>query len=268
MKNYHICIFLLAAFWIDSAVADSPQRLQYLSGIPVLQTSEVKIEVMGSAAGLNIHEEDRQTIKAVLAIDADQQDKHLYTPPLDLLFTVENYFIDFDINHKKGSFNSDSPDKFPYFLQSYQIVDKPMKLHISPELSLLWNTPEPSLGRMKFDRFLADWILPIFYLAGKDLYPGAAYQVAGLQYEIISISEEAINATFTGKYQSQSPPGDAFHMALSGQVAGTASWNRQNALLYTLQAKHLIGADFKQGDRTWHLNVNLNHQLNTAPHAF
>lgn len=243
-------------------------RLEYPSNAPVWQTSELMIEALGSLPGLKMHESSRQSIAALLSIPADQQDKTYSTPPFDLTFIFKNYLIHFDVNQKQEKLSSDTPEKLPYYLQNFKLVDLPLKMHIHKERVVFHELP--IFKEMQLESFFSEWVQHMFALAGKDLYVGATFEVpfhvnqreSSIRYEIHAVTDKEIQAGFSGKLSNKSP-----QMTMTGTTEGKVTWNRRNALLCSIQAKHLINSELTNGQESWILNYNLTHQLVSSLYA-
>jgi len=280
---------LLAYLWITNLdAADKNIKLKYVSNIPVLQTSELKIVMLNSLPGVKLHEENSQVINAFLSIVSDQQDKIFITPPLDVMFTLKSYVIDLNINDRTARFHSEEPEKLPHLMQSYKMVDRPLKLRISKDCNFKASNEGlqsiyceyPALKEIQIENFLYEWFQHLFALAGKDIYVGAIFDVpinvnqreGMLHYEIKSITDQEIQAGFNGKLrekilhfsnglQENCKGPERMEMTVNGTTNGTVTWNRHNALVYSFQAKHLIKSTLSNGEESWTLNVNLTHHF-------
>lgn len=268
--------------------ADKFVHLQYLPNVPVLQISELKIEMVQALPGSKIDGEDRQTIKALVSIASDQPNQTAAQPPLDLLFVLKSYAVELKANGHSVQFHSEEPEKLPHQVQSYKMVDRPLRLHIDKDFNLKTDTGEfqavfselPALKEIHIENFLLEWFQHLFALAGKNLSIGSTFQVPTLgdqmesviTYEIKSITDQEVKADFNGQIGSKSlqlagqiqldgKKQSGVDMTLSGETTGNVTWNRQNALVYQFQAHHVIRGVLKIGEWAWTLSLNLTHHM-------
>jgi hypothetical protein len=278
--------------WIHvSFAAETNVVLTYLPNIPVIQTSDLKIKVNYALPGSKMNGEDQQQIRVQVTLLSDSN-QPIIKPPADLLFVLKNFSISLNANDLSERFLSESPEKMPHQVQTYQMVNKKFKLHFDESAHIQKNTEEfqvlfneyPALREMNFENFLGDWFQHLFALAGKNLSVGAVFKVPGdgdladqiVTYEITEITPTEVHANFqgplggknmnlTGRISLDGKSEGMPEMTILGETKGQVVWNRKNALLYQVQATHGINGVLKIGDSAWTLGLQMSHFLNSLP---
>jgi hypothetical protein len=293
---HKLCIFF-TLLWIQvSFAAESHVVLSYLPNMPVIQTSDLKIKMNYALPGSKMDGEDQQQIRVQVTLLSDSN-QPIIKPPVDLLFVLKNFSISLNANDLSEKFLSESPEKMPHQVQTYQIVDKKLKLHFDESGHIQKNTEEfqvlfseyPALREMNFENFLADWFQHLFALAGKNLYVGAVFKIPGdgdyadqiITYEITEITPTEVHANFqgslggknmrlTGRISLDGKTAGMPEMTILGETKGHVVWNRKNALLYQVQGVQGINGVLKIGDTAWTLGLQMNHfldsKIDSTPH--
>jgi hypothetical protein len=290
-----ILLIMTACFFSCFLLAvEAPVRLQYLSDIPIRQTSKLTIDIDESFPNFKLNAKSKQSLQFILTIVTEQPDLPILQPPFDLTLVLKDFTIDLNANEESTAFDAKNPGSSIHMAQFSQMLDKPIHLRFNEDFTIQIPSQDlekftrelPVLKDIKPEIFLNELFQPLFALIGKDLFVGFKFQhkvptepdipvPAVVNYEVTDIDDQAIVATFYGTIEPKtitlSSPlqfnketNEIAELMLSGSLQGDISWNRKNALLYGLQAEYLYKGILKFGEWEWMMHVTIVHKVSSS----
>ncbi len=287
MKNLFIA---LLCFLAAPLLAETPSpRLEYLPNIPIIQTSELTLELTQSLPGLKLNANANQTLTATLSIVGEQSGIPMTQPPLTLKFVLKDLKINLKSNNEEVKFDVKDPKSALELAQLARIVDRPIELRFGKNFELQ-NHPEelqqilrelPMLQEFRPESLLQELFQHLFAFADKDLAVGLQIQQRGpihplsseapiINYEITSLNDQEVRASIAGKMDKQTiqlkhplanGTVEPIEFTLMGALKGNATWNRHHALIYQLDVEYTYTGLFKIAEANWLTSVLLRHKI-------
>jgi len=262
--------------------ASEPIRLHYIPNAPVEVISQLELEIDNALPGFKLDARGGQTVQAILSVQGDQTGLPIDHPPFQLLFTFKNIQVDLLANHVRTGFSTAHPSTSLQLAQANRLIDRPLLLQFDAQGGLMQNdelqklfAELPLLKQIGLNAFLAELFQPFTAIFGRDLSVGDKFQfsqpkgfVPQVNYEIIAIDDDVVEAKFSGQIESKIPlEGETQSdpmLSLSGAMEGHVSWSRHNALDCTVEALYVYSGVLSMGDSSWALNYNLKHTLSKS----
>lgn len=290
MKTFLFCLFTIYILQPLSATVE----LSFLPNRPVRQESTLSLKLEQYLPHIQINSVMEQTMEADLVI-VDRSDLPVHTPPINILFTLKNLNATIKSQEGESSYAVDHPGTSLFLAEINDMVNKPIKLYFDEKFQLKADTPDivqlakelPILSEIHPQSFIQEFFEHLFSLAGKELTVGKEMQIEQQQsgmglkpnfltYTISSIDEQAIHANLSGKLQEfvkeipfelslSEPPDSSIQLTLNGDIEGDISWDRKNALLYTLDASTHYHGQFTIASWQWNMDLTLSHQVHSFP---
>ncbi len=287
---------LLASLGCAAALfSDTPLKLQFSPATPIEMTSTQTFTIDHLVPGFDFKGSGSQSITSLLTLKSSEPTKQLTKPPFPLEWTLKVIQVNFSINEHAVNFDSRQPQNSLLSKELAKWVDHPLQLTIDPGLGLERNSEELSKFIKKFPAiqeldpytFLEGMLLPIFGLADKELTKGAlltrtnlrgdfGMALSSLNYEITDITERQVTAKFQGVIDPRDMPlrslfgngkegSELLQINIAGNVEGTVSWDRSNALLCQVNGICDYHCKLKIAGFELPLSVKLKTNLQTAP---
>lgn len=284
----------LLAFFFPCSAATAAQ-LQYLSEFPVQHTSKLSLDVQESLPILNFTTKGNQVLKFDLVVQNGSNKLPLVKLPLALQLTLRDLFISLKVNGEELTFDPRGEKVSVPLIQLGQLIDKPMQFIIDSNGYLIDKSDvfatiykhQPALKDLSIPLMLNEMFFHLFGLAGREFAIGEKIKVAAMPdpsnslpasitYEILDINDHVITARMEGSIEPRSFSFDPLmgadmgvskkvEMKLTGDTQGTISWNRTNALLYTLNNHYRYQAEMKFGEMRWNLQMTISNVSSSMP---
>jgi len=268
-------------------------ELTYLPNRPVTQESHIHVKLYQSLPGIKIDASMDQRLAATLTI-VDRSDLPVTLPPINMLFTMKKMQVDLESNGTKISYDVKSPETSLFLAEVNDIINKPVKLHFDENFQLFGDTPDisqlskelPILGDLQPSAFINELFQHLFSLAGKQLEEGEVYTIEPsdesiglppkqINYTIKKIDEDTITAIFNGDIKEKKYDMDVeikigednqeiVGFSTKGKLTGEVSWNRKNALNYTLHSETNYIGHFNIASWEWLMEVSLVHDVTST----
>jgi len=271
-------------------------RLYYSPSVPIQHTSKLAIDIQESLPILNLSSKGSQMLKFDLTAAHGQGSTYMQQPPLAVKFLLRDIFINLSVNGEEMTFDSRKEKASIPLMQLRRILDKPIRLIIDSRGCLVDETNDikrlgqefPALQALSLNGMLEDLLRHLFALIGKDLEEGMTYEQAcknvddeinlfpeRLTYEVKEITEKEVKALIRGQIdqkdltlraplqmnqQNEKP----ILMTVTGALHGKISWDRKNALLYTLNTEWNYNAQLQSGEIHWPLHATVFHQITSS----
>lgn len=285
MHRFAIAILLvLMPEWSMAAV-----RLQYLPAIPIQFTSKLTLEIQESLPILNMTTKGNQVLKFYVVLKKEGSKPPINQLPLSMMVTLKDLFLFLNVNGSELTFDPRGENVSVPFIQLAQLIDRPIALKIDDNGYVVeeGNTFDklykqmPALKDLSFKILLNDLFFHLFVLCGHDLTEGVKFQKASspdffhslpslITYDVVEINSHDVLATMKGTIAPKKLQFDlAFpedhqsmqkvEMVLSGNLEGNISWNRSNAMLYTLENRYHYLAEMKFAEMRWTVQMTVIH---------
>lgn len=288
MSKLLIIFFLsLLPFCLSAGI-----RLHYLPNIPVLQTSNITVDVHESMPVLNLTSTTNQMAKSELvAIQGESQSPA--AAPAGVIFCLKDIFIDLGINNEHATFDPRTHKGAVPLMQLSRLISRPIHFLINQEGILVPDSQQikglmkelPALKEIGFESMLHEFLFSIFALVGKDLKLGSTFIQKPswkssktfpdeITYKIVRITDQEIVASIEGicvplktvleKKINIGKEAVDVEMEAYGAFSGEVSWNRGNAMLYQMQTKYICNAQLQADKMHWGMNINISQQVTTS----
>ena len=292
LRALNIAILLVL---LPHCLMAAPVRLQFLPMVPVQQTSKLTMEVRESLPILNMSTKGSQVFKYDLVAKNRVPNAKNFQLPGALTLVVKDMFVLLNVNGQEVTFDPRSENAPPSLMQFSRLIDQPINLLVNSH-GTLENGPEtldkiykalPALRQMPLESFFNDMISELFSLYDEELTLGAKIEMqsatgpafaipATVIYEIVSITDKEIVAKITGTLEKKTMvldktikgEGDRpqkVEMALTGTMKGTASWQRNNAMVHTLNCDYQYQAQLRSGNMRWTMQMIVSNSVTTNP---
>lgn len=269
-------------------------QLQYLSSIPVQQTSKLILEIQESLPVLNLTTKGNQILKFDIVVKNQDGNAPVTKLPLALTLTLKDLFIFLNVNGQELSFDPKGEKISVPLIQLARLIDKPLQLNIDRNGNLIDQSDAfsklfkqlPALKELSLGSLLNDLFFHLFSLCGQDLVVGKKIKKATatpsnyslpsqMIYEIMEINDQEVQAKMQGAIERKKLVFDSplsinnaapqkVEMTLSGDLQGNISWKRSNAMLYTLNSSHRYLAELKFGDMQWTIQMTISQVSSSA----
>lgn len=272
--------------------AATPIKLTYLPATPVLQTSELSIEIDESMPILHLASKAKQVLKMEVTAAAQPGATRLTQPPIDLTVVLKDVFVDLFVNQEEAAFDP-RVERSPTSLKEIsKLIDKPIHLKVNEQNAIIIAPNDlqtlkrelPALNDIGIELLFGELLQHHFALLGKELTIGAKFQEPfardsasplpeTIDYEIVSITDKDVIASIKGnikpkEFQLKSPikfddKEEPILLSYSGSLKGEGTWNRQNAMLFQMKTDYTYLALLKAGPMQWKMQVILHHKLSS-----
>lgn len=297
MKRFRSIFLTLAIPGFLSAQSASTQ-LRYLAEQPVLQKSQVSVEVAApgllSSQGGHPLLEATQNLESVLEIqgEAGQPISQL---PIDLFFSLRGLTVGIEANGHSVSYSSDHPDSSAFMKELSKSIGEPVRVRLGNNLKMDASSRDflklvrdmEKLDGFKLNNLITEVFQQLFALAGEDLQIGQTYtqnltlggdamRPISIVYEIADITDKEVRAKVSGGFQPVRLPvtgtllggqptadkSDAY-LTIGGKIEGKAVWSRKNALIYKTRFQYLYEGELEEGSQSIPIQVRLKQQSST-----
>lgn len=284
----------LLVFFIP-CYAKASVRLQYLPAVPVQYTSKLILDIQESLPVLNLTTKGNQTLKFNLEVKKEEDRLPLMQLPVTLILTVKDLFIFLNVNGEELTFDPRGEKISIPLIQLSQLIDKPLLLTIDSRGNVIKDARTfsklfqqlPALKELSIQDFFNEMLFHLFSLCGQELTMGEKIQrqtsfvsssplPASIFYEISEINDQEIVARMKGAIEPRKIVFDnpiavnnekpkKVEMKLSGDLQGTMSWKRSNAMLYSLNSHYRYLAELKLGGMRWTMQITISHITSSVP---
>lgn len=268
-------------------------HLQYLPSVPVQCTSKLTLEIQESLPILNLTTKGNQILKLDMFLKNESTQLPITKLPLSLNVTLKDIFLFLNVNGKELTFDPKGKKVSIALIQLGQLIDKPMQLQIdthgylegSETFATLFKEL-PALKELSLQLLLNEIFFHQFALCGEELSVGTKIQKIPfaapyhslplmISYEIVKINNQEISAKMHGKLEPKkllfdvsstiNQDSQKIEMSFSGNLLGDISWNRNNAMIYTLNSSYDYLAEMKFGEMHWNMRLSLSHVTTSTP---
>ncbi|MEC7840359.1 MAG: hypothetical protein VX777_10010 [Chlamydiota bacterium] len=268
------------------------EELIYLPNKPTTHNSRMKLTLFQSLPGIKVDAAMDQKLDYALTI-VDRSDLPVSQPPINMLFDLKNLQVELKSNGTTISYDVKNPETSIFLAEVNNIIDKPIKLHFDKNFQLKGDTPDiaqltkelPILGNLHPRSFINELFQHLFALAEKKLAVGEVYSIeppkdsAGIppkiiQYTVTKITDDTITATIKGQIEEEKynmgvevtlnkDSQETVGLSLYGDLNGEVTWNRKNALDYTLHTETNYLGTFNVATWEWTMEASLIHDITT-----
>lgn len=281
---------ILCFLFFATPLASAPVKVSYLPSVPVVQTSEVSIDINESLPLLHLASKAQQVLKIELTVSPQPGISRLAQTPIELTLVLKDIFVNLFVNQEEAAFDPRG-DRSAISLKEFsRLIDKPIRLKIDEKGSIIDVSGDmqkvkrelPALTDLGIEILFGELLQHHFTVLGKDLALGTKFQVPfahepvsplpeTVEYEIISITDKDVVAAIKGEIKPRqielktpmllNEKEEKVQLTFSGFLKGEGSWNRNNAMFFSLKNDYTYNALLKTSDKQWKMQITLSHKL-------
>lgn len=289
MRNFLYILLLVCPTYLAAAI-----QLQYLPFVRVQQTNRIVMDVQESQPILNMSTQGNQTVMFDLVASSPSPVKNRLSLPATLTMTIKDVSIRVKANGQEASFDPRHATNSPSLKEFTHLINRPLSLGIDLHGQVVTKgdtferlvQDHPALSELSLDYLVKDLVFGLFALCDEDLSVGAKIEMQSTQgpvfslpafvtYEIAQITDKEVVATLTGKVgqrkiilekpiQVNGNRSQKVEMTVSGTIAGKASWQRSNAMLYGLTCDYCYDAKLQSGNLRWSMQTKISQTITSC----
>lgn len=275
-----------------STFIDASIKANYDLAVPVLVSSLTTLEVQESLPVLKLKTKGSQTLKFGLQGLGDIDNPASSRLPADVRLTVNDLAMHLSVNGKELTFKTKGDTASAPLQHLSKLIGRPLNLRIDAQGRIVSgiDTLEsifrelPALKLLDVPDIFGSQLQHLFAIYDREIVVGDIIPFGShseqpealvMTCEITAIDDDEIKGIVKGKF---APAASSFtvkgeggpstvKMQLTGDISGSVSWNRRNALLGTMRSDYRYQAKLGMGDTEWVMLMTMNNDITVSPNA-